>query len=287
MPEADTDSGMNFISILEKWNKPRSIVVAFLLIGIIGLIDYYTGYELSFFLFYFIPVVLLTWKGGRWLGIFGAVLSAVVWAEVNIAAGLIYSNTLIMVWNVSARLITFVILTLLLASLRSSIVHLQAMSRTDSLTGAANTRAFLEILKTEMDRVRRYRNAMTIIYLDLDNFKGINDSLGHGEEDSVLKAVVSVIRRHIRATDVVARVGGDEFALLLPETEKEPAEKVVAKFRSAILSDADSKGWKITISAGSFTTHDASLDPDEMIRKADDLMYQAKLEGKNKAVFSP
>jgi diguanylate cyclase (GGDEF)-like protein len=277
---------MKRLNAIDTWNGPLTIAVSFALITAIGFLDYITGYELSLFLFYFIPVFLLTWKAGRWFGLLGSLLSAVAWAVANSAAGQIYPNTFTLVWNTAARLLTFSILTIILSYLKGSISHLEGVSRTDPLTGAANSREFVEALKAEIERARRYARPFTIVYFDLDNFKGINDTYGHVAGDSILKTVVTVIRPHIRLTDVLARLGGDEFALLLPETEKEAAHMVISKIRAGILHETVQRYRRITVSVGSFTVRDASLNAEEVIKKVDDLMYEAKLGGKDQAVFS-
>lgn len=277
---------MSLIQSLEKWNRTLAICVAFGLMACIGALDYVTGYELSFFLFYFVPVSLLAWKGGRWLGIVGAAISAVVWAEANIAAGQIFSSPFVMYWNGGARFLAFVLVTYLLSVVKDSIAHLEGLSRTDSLTGASNARAFLEQLKGETERARRYRRPFTLSYIDLDNFKAINDSFGHATGDTVLQTVVSEIRTHVRATDVIARLGGDEFALLLPETDRDAAQTAISKIRRGIVREMASRGWPVTVSIGSLTCFDSRLGVDELIKKADDLMYESKSKGKDTASFS-
>lgn len=277
---------MSLIQALEKWNRTLAICVAFGLMACIGALDYVTGFELSFFLFYFVPVSLLAWKGGRWLGLVGSTISAVVWAEANIAAGQIFSSPFVMYWNGGARFLVFVLVTYLLSVVKDSIVHLEGLSRTDSLTGAANARAFLEQLKGETERARRYRRPFTLSYIDLDNFKAINDSFGHATGDTVLQTVVSEIRTHVRATDVIARLGGDEFALLLPETDRDAAQTAISKIRRGIVREMASRGWPVTVSIGSLTCFDSRLGVDELIKKADDLMYESKSKGKDTASFS-
>ena len=276
---------MDVLRSVQAWNRTVSVCIGFGLIAGLGVLDYFTGYELSFFVFYLLPVSLLAWKAGPWMGFAGSAVSAVVWAEANSTAGQQYSSTLIMLWNGGARFITFALMGALLSFLKKSIDHLEATSRTDPLTGAANTRAFLEQVKTEIARARRYRRPFSLAYFDLDNFKSVNDSFGHAAGDDALRTVVSVMRTHVRATDTVARLGGDEFSLLLPETDQGAARMVVAKIRSGVLDEMKARGWPVTLSVGSLTCLDSPLSIDELIKKADDLMYEAKSKGKNGAGF--
>jgi diguanylate cyclase (GGDEF)-like protein len=142
-------------------------------------------------------------------------------------------------------------------------------------------------LSAELDRSRRYKRPFTLAYIDLDNFKIVNDSLGHGAGDEVLQTVVAVMREQIRRTDVVARLGGDEFALLLPETDLDAAHIAIEKIRSSLLLKMSERHWPVTASIGSLTCRDAQLSVDQLIKQADDLMYVAKSIGKNTASFSP
>src|SRR5208337_2057277 len=122
---------MRFIQAIDRWNTALCICVAFALIGVIGAMDYVTGYQLSFSFFYFLPLFLLAWKGGRWLGLAGSLLCALVWAIANTSAGQVFSSRFTMYWNIGSRFLTFAVMTLLLSFLKSFIVHLESISRTD------------------------------------------------------------------------------------------------------------------------------------------------------------
>jgi diguanylate cyclase (GGDEF)-like protein len=276
---------MMIFRITEKWDA-LFVSIGFLLIFLIGVLDYVTGYQLAFSLFYLLPLSILAWKGGRWLGLVGALLSTVVWFAASKAAGKVFANLFVMYWNTSVRLLNFALFSLLVSFLTKTITRLDESSRTDPLTGVANSRAFLEILNREIERSRRYKRPVTLSYVDLDNFKSVNDALGHATGDQVLQAVVSTISTNIRKTDVLARLGGDEFALMLPETDMQAAHTVIDKIRAEIVREMNSRGWPVSLSVGSQTSYDARLGADELVRKADDLMYEAKSKGKDKARFS-
>jgi diguanylate cyclase (GGDEF)-like protein len=276
---------MRFLVGVKKLSRQLVTSISFLLIAGVGVLDYLTGYELSFFVFYILPISMLAWKG-RWLGLLGSAASAAVWTFANVEAGLTYSSTFVLCWNIIVRLLTFVILTLLISVLAESNARLERVSRIDPLTGAANSRAFLELLNSEIERTRRYRRSFTLCYLDLDNFKSINDIFGHAVGDDVLRTFVSIVRGQIRSSDVIVRLGGDEFALLLPEADESAAHVVIDKIHAATKSSMNAKGWHVTISAGSLTCLDSRRGAEELIKMADDLMYQAKAQGKDGATFS-
>jgi diguanylate cyclase (GGDEF)-like protein len=276
---------MKLFRAIENWNTTVSIWVGFALIAGIGALDYLTAGHLSLSLFSLLPVAVLAWKGGRWLGLAGSLASVCAWVLAGIGAGQRFPSTLLLCWDGAARFLTYAVLTFLISSLKDSISHLEAMSRTDPLTGAANTRAFREHLRGELERSRRYHHPFTISYLDLDNFKSVNDSFGHATGDELLRTVVSTIGTHVRTTDLIARLGGDEFALLLPEADLEGARTVIGRIRTSLQREMESRGWPVTMSVGSLTCLNPGLDVDELVKKADELMYEAKLQGKNVVNF--
>jgi diguanylate cyclase (GGDEF)-like protein len=256
-----------------------------LLTAAVGAADWVTGYELGFSLFYLLPISFVSWLSGRWLGIASSVLGALVWAAADILAGHAYSSPLILAWNTLIRFGFFIIVTLLLSALRRSLEHERELSRIDSLTGAANSRFFLETLGVEIDRATRYRRPFTLVYFDLDNFKTVNDTRGHAEGDAVLHAVVATIRGAARKTDAVARLGGDEFALLLPETDGEAAQKAVSKIHQRLLEEMKTNGWPVTFSIGAVTCVDTRHGAEELLHMADQTMYTIKNAGKDAVRF--
>jgi diguanylate cyclase (GGDEF)-like protein len=165
------------------------------------------------------------------------------------------------------------------------IVQRQAI--TDDLTGLVNRRRFIEALEAEIERARRFGSALTIVLADLDNFKQVNDEFGHHGGDVVLRAFADLIRSHVRDVDVSGRIGGEEFAILLPETDRAGAARVAERMRGSLnsVSIAVSDGARIRV-ASSFGV--AELEPDQtgddLLRAADEALYRAKDEGKNRVV---
>ena len=251
----------------------------------VGVADFLTGSELVFSLFYLIPIVLATWFSGRNLGLALSGTSAITSFTADALAGPFYSQPGILYWNAAVRLSFFVVVTLLLPALKA-LQHEKQVARLDDLTGAANRRHFYEVAQTELDRSQRYEHPFTIVYIDIDSLKSVNDQWGHRIGDQLLCAVVHRAKRHLRKTDFLARLGGDEFIVLLPETDQEAAQITVSKIQFALLDEMRRHNWPVTFSIGALTCLDAHLTTDELIKKADDLMYSVKKNGKNAIAYA-
>lgn len=278
---------MNFLAIIEKQAKPSYLLAAGLaLTGIIGIADFLTGYEIGFSLFYVLPISMVTWLTNRRLGLATSLFGAFVWFYADVATGHPYSNSLIPAWNALIRLSFFVIITFLLSALRRATEREKELARFDDLTGAVNSRFFHELAQMEIDRFQRHARPFTLAYVDLDNFKAVNDRFGHSEGDQVLRVVAGSARKHLRKSDVVARLGGDEFALLFPETSQESARVVLSKLQHGLLEEMRAGDWPITFSVGALTCNAAPSTTEELVKMADDLMYSAKRDGKNAIKYS-
>lgn len=155
------------------------------------------------------------------------------------------------------------------------------LARTDHLTGIANARQFYSVLQNELDRLRRYGTPFTLAYIDLDNFKTVNDQQGHSAGDEVLRCVANLLSDNIRKTDCIARLGGDEFVMLLLETSPSSAQTSVSKIQANLLEEMRARNWGVTFSIGIITCIDAPNSIQDVIKLADELMYQAKQQGKD------
>lgn len=282
---AQQRSVTNMLEHFENKSSLFWIITGSIFVVGVGVADTVTGRELSFSLFYLIPIVLVTWFSGRNLGFVISVVSAVTWFISDVFAGQIYSEPIIRYWNAVARLGFFIVVTLLLPALKA-LGREKSLARTDHLTGVANRRHFFEVAQSELDRSQRYKRPFTIAYIDLDGFKTVNDHWGHSAGDKLLCAVVNRAKSQLRKTDIMARLGGDEFIVLLPETDQDTAQIVVSKIQNTLNDEMRRKHWPVTFSIGVLTCLKAQITTDELIKRADSLMYSVKKDGKNGIAYA-
>jgi len=277
---------MDRLANLEKKISLYWMTTGCLFVAVVGIGDYVTGNELSFSLFYLIPIVLVTWFSGRNLGLAISVIAAITWFVADALVGQSYPPPLVIrYWNAIVRLCFFVVVTLLLSALKA-LEREKEIARVDHLTGTANRRYFFEVAQTELDRSQRYKRPFTIAYIDLDGLKTVNDQSGHRTGDKLLCAVVNRAKSHLRRTDLMARLGGDEFILLLPEIGQDAAQMIIPKIQSILLDEMRRNDWPVTFSIGALTYRDGPITADELLRRADELMYSVKRSGKNAIAYA-
>jgi diguanylate cyclase (GGDEF)-like protein len=269
------------LECLSKLPQSFLISVGFAMVLLVGILNRIAGPELSSTVFYLIPIALVTWFTKRLFGLILSILSASTWLIADLTSGATYSCADIPYWNAVARLGSFFILTCILSALNSTLKKEKEFSRIDFLTGVRNRRYFIELVNMEINRIRRYKHPFTMVCIDLDNFKTVNDCFGHTTGDNLLRLVARVIQENIRLTDTLARLGGDEFAILLPETGRDVAEVIMQKVQKINLDIMRRHGWPVTLSIGVVTFTSSPSTVDETLRIADRLMYTAKNNGKN------
>lgn len=255
------------------------------LILLAGALDYVTGPEFSVSLFYLVPVAMVAWYASGKTGLVISVVATLVWISTDSQADVIYTHPIVIFWNSIMRFGFFAVVTVLLAELRKALLSLQNAARFDYLTGAVNVRYFYELAQMEIARAQRYKHPTTLVYIDLDNFKAINDQLGHSTGDLVLQAVASKMRRHIRKVDTIARLGGDEFALLMPETGEPQAREALARLWDGLTGEMAANQWPVTFSMGVVTFKHTAASVDEMVSLADERMYAIKTTSKNSICY--
>ena len=258
-----------------------SVMLGLLLVALLGLLDYVTGPQISLEFFFLIPISMVVWFAGKRAGILIAVLSAITWFAADTASRPNMLASPIPYWNAAMKLGFLVAVAWILPTMQKEWEQEKASARTDYLTKTANKRSFETLAHGEIERAQRYNHPFSVVYMDVDKFKFINDRYGHNAGDTLLRLAALTIQGKIRSTDLLARMGGDEFALLLPETQSEAAQIVVKRIHRFLLDLAQKNEWPVTFSFGVATFLRAPESVDAMIKKADALMYAAKNSGGN------
>lgn len=269
-------------SFFTQRSKVLLTFIASFIIILLGIIDHYSGVEISFSVAYLIPVSFSAWYINRRTGFFISLLSAISWFVTDLTAGHEYSHPAIPMWNCIARLAFFLIITFLLSKIKTQLQAEEKLADTDPLTGLANRRSFLERARFELERSKRYKHPFTIAYIDLDNFKSVNDVFGHGVGDNLLCNVADTLSKNMRQTDIISRLGGDEFAVLFSETSGKSAQEAVNKAQKHLLETMKENNWPVTFSIGVVSFEEPMKDIRDMIKLSDDLMYKVKKSGKNR-----
>jgi len=265
------------------WRACSLALGGFALVGAIALLSYLSGPRLSFALFYLVPIALCAWWGGFSQGILLSMACAVSWQFVEGIDDPTVGPA-IHLWNGIARSGIFIITASLLSRLRLSLYVEKQLAHADPLTGAANGRTFYENVSKNVEHALRGGFPITVAYLDLDQFKWINDKLGRAAGDEALCDLVQVTQRQIRAIDLLARLGGDEFALLLVDCDELCATTTLERVREQFAQEMKRKKWPVTVSVGAVTFPHPIRDVDAMVRQVDELMIRAKKAGRNQLI---
>ncbi len=249
---------------------------------LIAITDFSSGVEVRTFPLYYVPISLAAWYYARAGAVSVSALCALAWLASNQLAGLEYSHPAIWVANTIVQGTSFVTVGLLVASLHAALARERTLSRTDPLCALLNSRAFYEESDRLLALCRRGRRPVTLAYLDLDNFKAVNDRFGHKAGDEVLRAVAKGLQSSIRSADLGARLGGDEFAILLPELSADAVRKTLERLRDTLRQASVDPSGAVTVSMGAVTFLEAPADVETMVQAADSVMYSAKSDGKDR-----
>lgn len=265
--------------------RGAQLLIAAAVSMLIGWSDYITGSELALSAFYLGPIALVSWFSGRQAGFVLAVLSAVMWGGAEFYGGKVYSTPAIGYWNVVVRGIMFLIVNHLVGAVRKELFTITELSQKDGLTGAVNRRFFTELAEVELARTVRHKRWVSLAYIDLDNFKTVNDTMGHELGDQLLKTVVDTLRENLRKPDIVCRVGGDEFLVLMPETDLEQSKIVIERLLERCRASFQEKKYPVSLSIGVVCCQgDVALQ--DMLKQADTQMYRSKTGGKDLAHYA-
>lgn len=274
------------INLDKKYGLPKWLLTFFsiLIVILIGLIDYFNGIEISVAILYLLPIMYVVWFIDRSTAWFLSAICALEGFMADYLLGHVYLNPFAPYWNAFVWLIFFAAFVFIVSSLKATLEEEREIYRYDPLSKVFNRKAFYEILLNEIQRSIRYNHPITLVYIDCDNFKIINDKHGHKIGDILLKTLAETIKRNLRNVDVIGRMGGDEFTLILPESNFESANFVLMKLQKLTTEMFKRKKWPVTLSIGACTYIEPPLSADAAIQHVDKLMYQAKNSGKNKIV---
>jgi diguanylate cyclase (GGDEF)-like protein len=268
---------------LQQISRPRLALELTGLLLMIWLVDYGIRWDLGLSIFYVLPIAGFTWYLHNKLGYVASFLSAALWFLAEKERYTLPENIFFLVWNTGIRLAFFLLIVQLLVELKTAFQRETALATTDGLTQLLNRRAFLEILEGEIQRSLRHQFTFTLVYLDVDNFKDINDALGHAAGDRYLQEIAQVFNNNLRSGDYRTRLGGDEFAVLMPQTDQEQATPVLQRLFEQ-LSNIEIEVTTVGVSMGAVTFQIFPESAEQALTIADQLMYEVKTSGKHQFV---
>ncbi len=266
------------------------------ILAVVGLLDYVTGPWLSFALLYVTPVLAAAWWLGRGPALLAGLTAGLAWFEAE-AWGHRGEPTRYLMWNSMSRLAMLLAMAMMVVRIREDRRRLkkvnaqladllsgaEKLARTDPLTGLPNRRAFLERLTDELARARRNGAPVCIAYLDIDNFKHLNDKRGHVEGDQFPQHIAAAVKDTVRTTDVAARLGGDEFAVLFTDAKRIAIEALAHRLLARVRALGDRyPGLDLGASVGMAWFDIAPEHAEMLLQRADQAMYEAKSAGKHR-----
>ena len=256
--------------------KSLILIGGALLVTAVGYVHTLTGLAYEFHAFFIVPILGVSWFLGARFGYDLALLAAIEWFLADQMLTGAQSSLLPLLFNTVIRLAIFAGGAWLVGSIRNTLLRESRLAREDALTKLPNRREFLERGHQAFAQAQRQGAPFAAVYIDLDRFKEVNDTLGHEIGDRLLRSVAAAMRAHVRASDVPGRLGGDEFALLLPNMKTDTVQVYVEKLRLALLDAMQAERWPVTFSIGVASYRTTPPDFDALLKQADELMYEVK-----------
>jgi diguanylate cyclase (GGDEF)-like protein len=276
-----TDLLWHGILRLERLPRAVNLAVGLAIVALITVADALTGSAAGFEELYLLPIVFVAWlTRSTASGVAVALLATALRLGTTLATG--SASPARAISGAVLHALLYMSVVMLLGLFRRDRDVQKQLAVTDALTGVANRRAFYATAQRELDRSRRYGHHLSLLYVDVDDFKRVNDVAGHDQGDRVLRTLAAVAQSSVRSIDFVARLGGDEFVVLLPETSSGEAGRIARRLRTDLDGAATFSGYPITCSVGVVTYRDLPQTVDDLLRAADATMYEAKTGGRNR-----
>ncbi|HWZ42689.1 MAG TPA: diguanylate cyclase [Candidatus Saccharimonadales bacterium] len=266
-----------------KRSRLARVSTAIFIFTVVALALHFAPPDAHIFALFLVPISFAAWFISRPAGWVGAALASAVLFTYEIQHN--HERSAVVFLNFFLNMGMYSFFALITSQVRSMYAREQELSLHDPLTGLLNRRAMDGALGVESRRLRRRHYPFTLAYIDLDDFKKINDLHGHAMGDAYIQQLAMVLKSTVRATDFVARMGGDEFVLLLPETGPTAAQLAIAKVQENVLALIQQRAPAVTVSIGVITFETTAETPADMIRVADEAMYEVKHSGKNRVTY--
>lgn len=277
-----------FLPLLKRQTRLKIAVETVAMVAFISaLVFAVPGSSGSLLALYLLPVIVAALTLGRWATLLVVVVATLCFVLGSLMSAGDEAGAVLRIGELLIQVAPFLLVAFVTAMLAHEVElarsRIRTLSETDELTGLSNLRAFSRMHRREHDRAVRHRRSYAVLVIDLDNLKQINDGFGHEAGNRAIVLVANVIARLVRSTDAAARFGGDEFVVLLSETDAQRAAVVAQRLRSAVARasiEVASRVVKTSVSVGVATFPDDADDPRELIVQADHAMYQRKEESR-------
>ncbi len=261
------------LAVLDGRSKVALLAAATVTIVAVGALERMAPSGVSLAPFYFLPVLLAAWWLDAWSAFVVSLLASFVWLAGSMSVADAGSPA---TWiNLAVRLAALVLLSFVTGALRH---HVDA-ARTDASTGLLNEAGFRERASAEAYRARRYERTLTVACIEVDGFRALTSRFGRATGEAVVRSMAHTLAGRIRASDVLAHLGADRFALLLPETAAESARIALEQFHVRLTEAVSHSRWPVTLSLGAATFEVAPESADALLLRADDCLRAARAEG--------
>ncbi|MFT4512270.1 MAG: diguanylate cyclase (GGDEF)-like protein [Planctomycetota bacterium] len=255
------------------------------LLGSVGFLDWFSEADIAASLGYLLPISVAAWGFGRIGAVIVAALCAGMWLAIDLMTAVVGVTPALQLVNMIVLTVAFQLFGLLLATLRGQLDHERKLARTDPLTSVHNRRAFWSAAAREVSRGRRQGTPFSLVYIDVDGFKGVNDGYGHRAGDELLRRIALALQEDLRDLDMVARLGGDEFVILLPGAAEAGAGKVINRLKKRLAKARWRQSFDIDFSMGVLSVVESPESVEQLVGRADELMYQVKRSGRGLVLF--